>query len=198
MNNDLHNIISKKRWESLVEEFSPRLLVHALSFEESMSLAYDLFFENYSDSPKIRDFSLNLFFAIRKHYTAEWDKDWKNDILLSGLCHLGYKYDEYFYCCMRAYKKFEDPPPAVLIALAGCYYAFRPRVTLDEAESLLQRAIQKEVSYEAALQLRGIYRAKQDQAKVDYWTKIIEETERKNIRTDPCTPDLFKDKKNNC
>ena len=194
MSNDLQCLIIKKQWERLVEKFTPELVVQSLSFKEVMSLAYRLFLENYSDFPKIRDFALNLFFETRKHYASEWDKDWKNDILLSDLCRIGYKYDECYYCRMRAYKKFPDPPPVLLIALAGCYNVPRPRVTLDQAESLLQRAIQKEISYEAALQLRGIYMAKQDQAKVEYWTKIVEETERKNIRTDPCTPDIFKDK----
>lgn len=194
MNDKLHDFILHKRWDQLVDENTTTFIVESLPFEQVMSLAYDLYTENFLESPKIRDFSLNLFFAIKKRYFKEWENDWKNDIFLSDLCRIGYKYDECYYCCMRAYKKFDDPPPAVLIALAGCIHAPQPRVTHDQAESLLQRAILKEISYEAALLLRGIYRTKGDQAKIEYWEKIVEETKQKNLRTDPCTPDIFKEK----
>ena len=194
MNNKLHHIILSKQWQQLIDEHTPQSAAQCLSFEEAMSVAYDMFFENFLDSPKIRDFALNLFFAIRKHYIQNWDKDWKNDIFLADLCRIGYKYDECYHCCMRAYKKFNDPPSAILLALAGCYNVPKPLVSIDEVELWLQQAIQKELSYEAALQLKGIYLDKEDQAQIDHWTKIADEAERNNIHTASCTPDIFKDK----
>jgi hypothetical protein len=191
MSGKLQQLISQKEWERIVREFSHDDLARILPFKGAMFLARDLFFENFDDSPSICHFAINLFFAIRRYHRSEWDEDWKNDLFLSGVCQFGYKYDESYFCCMRAYKRIKDPPPALLLELAGCIYVPSPRISEDQAEGLVKEAFQKEPSYEAALMLRGIYVSRGDEVQGKYWSGITEDLEQKNIRAKPCDPDVF-------
>lgn len=46
------------------------------------------------------------------------------------------------------------------------------------------------MSIEGAVLLRGIYAKRKDQAKFDYWDKVLEELMQKNILTQGVWPDL--------
>jgi hypothetical protein len=102
------------------------------------------------------------------------------------------KYDEQYEAYKRAYEKVTPPPSSLLISLASCYLSPRPSVTLEEAESLAKKALEKEVSIEGVVLLRGIYAEKKDQAEFDYWDKVLKEVEEKNIHTKGDWPDIHK------
>lgn len=76
------------------------------------------------------------------------------------------------------------------ISLAGCYLMREPPITLDEAENLVKKALEKALSVEGVILLRGIYAEKKEQAKFDYWDKILQEIERKNLHTQDIWPDF--------
>jgi hypothetical protein len=100
------------------------------------------------------------------------------------------KYDERYEAYKRAYEKATPPPPSLLIALAGCYLLPKPSITLDEAENLAKKALEKEMSIEGVVLLRGIYAEKNDQVKFDYWDKIFKEVEENNVHTQDACPDF--------
>ena len=191
MSRQLQQLIAEKNWEQIVREFSHDDLTRILPFKDAMLLASDLFFENFGDYPSIGNFAIDLFFAIRKYKRDEWNKDWKNDTFLGTVCQLGYKYDESYFCCMRAFKKFSDPPAGLLRMMANCHNVPSPRISVDEAELLLKRSFQKEPSYDTALMLKSVYLEKDDEYQRKYWDEIMRELEQKNIRARPCEPDVF-------
>ncbi|WP_154017894.1 hypothetical protein [Candidatus Protochlamydia phocaeensis] len=101
------------------------------------------------------------------------------------------KYDERYEAYKRAYEKAPPPQPSsLLISLAGCYLLPKPPITLDEAENLAKKALEKELSIEGVVLLRGIYAEKKDQAKFDYWDKVLKEVEEQNIHTQDAWPDF--------
>ena len=193
MSNKLQQFITEKNWEKIVQEFSHEDLARILPFKDAMFLARDLFFENFDNSPRICDFATNLFFSIRRYHETEWDKDWKNDIFLSDMCHISYKYDESYFCCMRAYKRVKDPPAALLRALAGCFGLPSSRISVKEAEAWAKEAFEKEPSYEAALLLRGLCGDMGDMDQRKYWDEIVNDLEQKNILAKPSDPDIFEE-----
>jgi hypothetical protein len=90
----------------------------------------------------------------------------------------------------RAYEKATYPPPSLLISLGGGYLSPGSPITLDEAENLAKKALDKEMSIEGVVLLRGIYAEKEDQAKFDYWDKVFKEMEDKNMHTQDAWPNF--------
>ena len=70
------------------------------------------------------------------------------------------KYDERYESYKRAFEKTAAPPPSLLISLASCYLSPTPLLTLDEAENLAIKALEKELSIEGVTLIRGIYAEK--------------------------------------
>jgi hypothetical protein len=184
-------LISDENWTFLVHEFNVDDICHLISYKDSMALAYDLFFKNlYSD--EFQDFSVRLFFAIRKAYDAEWNTDWKNDAFLGKLCSITWRYDEMYEFYKKAYDKLTDPPDSLLLLLASCNSAPGvPPINDQESEEYLQKAITKKITYEAALMMKGLARDKEDKEQEGYWDHICLELEKNNVHTEIVIPDVL-------
>jgi hypothetical protein len=181
----------KQQWSVIIEKFTQDFLIHELGYATSMHLANDLFSNNFDDT-RIQEFSVTMFFLIRKIFSVEWDKDWKNDVFLGQLCDLAYKYKERYECYKRAYDKLDDPSDSLLLLLAGCNsQPGKPCVSDKEAEEFVKMAVKKKLTYESALMMRSICRNKEDKAGEVYWNKKMEELEQANIHTDVIDPDVF-------
>lgn len=184
---NLTDLISHAKWSIITNEFSLADICLSLNFKDSMALAYDLFFKNHYDD-EIQDFGVRLFFSIRENY-PEWNIDWKNDAFLGKLCSITWRYDEMYECYKRAYDKLTDPPDSLLLLLASCNSApGTPPISDEEAEKYLKRAIDKKLTYEAALKMRGVTK---DPMQKNYWDLVMTDLENNNIHTETIIPDIL-------
>ena len=191
---ELLQLTHEENWSPIILRTTPDILTKILSYEECMSLAYDLFFKNLRDDD-IQDFAVRLFFSIRDTYASDWSRDWKNDAFLGQLCGLTWRYDERYECYKKAYDKLRDPPDSLLLLLAECNSApGTPSISDGESETYLKRAIAKKLTYEAAIWMRGLARSKNDQEQEKYWDKLSKELEEKNIHTETIMPDILQNK----
>lgn len=188
--NKIFNLIDKKDWYAISNQFDPKSLVKNISFKKGMTLAYHMLFNDERDDD-LRDYAIQLLQELRQIYPEEWSSDWKNDIFLGDACFMTMRYDERYEAYKRAYEKANPPPPSLLISLAGCYLLPEPPITVDEAENLAKMALENEMSIEGVVLLRGIYAEKKDHAKFDYWDKILQKVEEKNIHAQECWPNFF-------
>lgn len=186
--NKISSLILKNEWHIIVNQYQPKTLAESLSFKEGRDLVYKMLFNEERDD-SLRDYATELLQEIRQTHFAEWSTDWKNDVFLGDACYMTMKYERY-EAYKRAYEKATPPPSSLLISLAGCYLLPRPPITLDEAENFAKEALEKELSIEGVVLLWGIYAEKKDQAKFDYWDKVLKEVEEKNIHTKDAWPDF--------
>lgn len=191
---ELSKLIHEENWSSITKKNSPESLVEIFDYQECMALAYHLFFKNFRDD-HIPEFAVQLLFSIRDKYITEWNNDWKNDVFLGQLCGLTWRYNEEYVCHKRAYNKLKDPPDSLLLLLAGCSGApGTPPISDQESEIYLKRAIEKKITYESAVMMRGLSRDKNDQKQEKYWDTMCQELKKNNIHTDPIIPNVLKDK----
>ena len=183
--------INEENWTSFVKEFSTEDVCCALNYRECMALAYDLFVKNQDDYT-VQDFSVRLFFAISQVYPDEWNKDWKNDVFLGKLCSITWRDDERYAYYKKAYDRLEDPPDSLLLLLASCNSTpDTPPISDKESEDYLLRAVNKKITYEAAVMMRGLAQDKRDQNKEAYWNAMCDTLEKNNIHTETIIPDVL-------
>lgn len=187
--NKISNLIIERNWHTIANQYTPKVLAESLPFKEGRALAYKMLFNEERDD-SLRVYATELLQKIQQTHPIEWSLDWRNDVFLGDACYMTMKYDERYQAYKRAYEKANPPPPSLLILLAGCYLLPKPPITLDEAESLTKKALEKEMSIEGVILLRGIYFEKKDQAKFEYWDKVSKEIEEKNIHTQNTWPDF--------
>lgn len=187
--NELSSLINKRDWKHIVNMYQPKELSNILSFKEGRNLAYKMLFNEERDDD-LRDFATRLLQGLRQTYSKEWSLDWKNDVFLGDACYITLQYVERYEAYKRAYQRANPPPPSLLISLAGCYLLPNPPITLNEAENLVKKALEKELSIEGVTLLRGIYAEKNDQINFNYWNKILVELEEKNIHSPDTWPDF--------
>jgi hypothetical protein len=171
------------------ESFTPADLAKELGFKKALILARNMFLNEARDD-SLQEYATELLEEIRKIHSEEGSADWKNDVFLGDACYMTMKYNERYEAYKRAYEKATPPPPSLLIALAGCYLLPKPPITLNEAENLAKTALEKEMSIEGVILLRGIYSEKNDQTKFDYWDTILKEVEKNNVHTQNVWPDF--------
>lgn len=189
----IKELVSQKNWNSLTTNFSAKDVCLSLNFREAMRLTEELFYNNMQDDA-LQQFALSLAFEIKEHFKNQWETDWKNDIFLGYLCSILWLYKERYICYKRAYDKLTDPPEALLLLLAGCRSAPGvPPISEQASEKYLMKAIEKKVTYEAALMMRSLYHNKADHQMEEYWDKICKELELKNIHTEAIIPDVLRD-----
>lgn len=182
--NKIVDLITKKDWHHLTNQYKPNILAKNLSLKDGKTLAYQMLFgDTIEKAEDLSDYAAQLLQELRKVHSKEWTQDWRNDVFLGDICYMAMKGEERYEAYKRAYNKVIHPPPALLISLAGCYTLLEPPITLDEAEELVKKALEKEMSIEGAILLRGIYAEKGDQTKFDYWDRILEGLRQKNIHT---------------
>lgn len=191
MKEKLNAIISQKKWNSIISDYSVKQICSELNFNESMHLANDIFFENMHDD-KLQQFALNLTQEIRNHFKKEWENDWKNDIFLGHLYSILWCYDQQYFAYKRAYDMLEDPPESLLLLLASCNTApGTPPINDFDSEKYLMRAISKEITYEGALMMKTLYKNKGNDNQMEYWSKKCEELKKKDIHTKVMIPDVL-------
>lgn len=190
--NNIKELISQKRWDSLVSLYSPKEVCLSLNFSEAMWLTKLIFYDDmYNDTNQ--DFGLKLAFEIKNHFDNQWKKDWKNDVFLGDLCSFLCLYDERYICYKRAYDKLTDPPAALLLLLAGCHSApGTPPITEEEAESYLKKSADKKITFETALMMRTFFESRGDKSQVEYWDQLYKKLEKENISADLMIPDIFR------
>lgn len=172
----LVNLIKNCQWSKIYKEYQPVEIARKLSFKEGISLAYKILF-NDEGNDDLRDYAVNLIKEIKQIYPKEWDLDWRNDVFLGDACYLTMRYDERYKAYKNAFNKVHPLPSALLVAMAGCYLSPSPPITMQEAEELTQKALEKEKTVEAVTLIRGICKTKGDMIQFSYWDKILQELE---------------------
>ncbi len=181
--NSIEELVRLKSWHDLTSHFDPLLVARRLPFREGIATAYRMFFNREHDDD-ICDYAVRLLFAIRDVYHKDWESDFGYDVLLGDTCDMTWRYDEKYAAFKRAYEKADQKTPCLLLSLAGCYIApGLPPVTIEEAEDLVKRALDQELSIEAVVLMRGICAKKKDQKGFDHWNKIFQEVEEKQLRS---------------
>lgn len=184
----LISIISNKKCDTLIKEFSVEDISRELGYKDSMALAYDLFFQNLYNE-EIQEFAMELFFAIQKFYPSEWRQDWKNDAFLGKLCSITWRYEDMYKFYKQAYDRLVDVPDSLLLLMASCNSVpGTPPISDEASEGFIKRAVAKNLTYESALMMRGIAKNK---AEEEYWADICEKLEKNNIHTETIIPDIF-------
>jgi hypothetical protein len=188
---ELKKIIAEKDFKKIISKYSRDDICSSFNFKESMWVAKHLFFDDLCDD-EYQQFALKLTLKIKDHFPDEWSNDCQNDIFLGELYSVLWCYDEEYECYKRAYDKLKDPPAALLLRLSRCNSApGTPPITNEEAEYYLKKSAEKKVTYETALKMRTLYRQKEDLIRADYWDKLYEELQQKNIHADYLTPEVF-------
>ncbi len=182
--NNLNELISNN---SIKDVFS------SINFREAMQAVNHLFYDDIRNDEK-QQYALKLAYEIKDYFIEDWEKDWKNDVFLGDLCEMLWLYDERYLCYKRAYDKLKDPPGELLLLLSNCNSApGTPPITDEESEYYLRRALEKKLTYEVALNMRSLYRQKEDKAQEAYWDQMYKHLKRSNIHSDPLIPDILKD-----
>ncbi len=181
--NDVEGLIKLKSWRQLARFFAPQIIACRLPFREGIITAHRMLFNDEYDDD-IRDYSVRLLFAIRDVYREEWDSDLSYDVLLGDACGMTRRYDEKYVAFKRAYDKADQKTPYLLLSLAGCSIApdLAP-VAIEEAENLVKRALDQELSIEAVVLMRGICTKKKDQKGFDHWNEVFQEVKKKQLRS---------------
>lgn len=198
---NMKSLIKNSDWETMLQQYTPDQVAVSHTFEKGMLIA-DKITERGFEDETLLNYALDIFFSIRDRYPEKWDQDWKNDIYVATLCTIPFRYVESFASIKRAYKRHPDPPSSLIYEYADTYnYPPEAGDTISQEESikLFKRAIEKELTYESAVRLSGVYRYRKDKAKARYWEAIAKEAERKNLHKPSIIPDLFsqKDKSEN-
>jgi hypothetical protein len=189
--NNIADLIAKSNWHHLINQYKPNILAEKLSLKEGKLLVYKMLFGDTRErEDDISDYAVQLLQELRKIHSKEWEQDWRNDVFFGDICYMALRDEERYEAYKRAYDKAAPPPSSLLISLARCYTLWEPPITLDEAEELVKKALEKELSIEGAVLLRGIYAERKDQAKFDYWDKVLEELMQKNIHAQGAWPDF--------
>lgn len=185
----IYEYIRNNDWYSIVDQFTPEYLSDYLKFKNGFYVSYKMLFNDEGDD-NLRDYAFALLQAIRRSYPKEWSEDWRNDVFLGDACYMMMKHEEQYEAYKRAYEKVVNPPSSLLISLASCYLVPKAPITLEEAENLAKKALEKEISIEGVVLLRGIYAEKNDQSNFDYWDRILREIEKKDIHTKEAWPNI--------
>lgn len=69
-------------------------------------------------------------------------------------------------------------------------FLLSPIFTLEEAENLAKAALDKEVSIEGVVLLRGIYAEKKEMAKFEYWDEVLKRLEKNPIYIENDWPNI--------
>lgn len=189
--NKIKEIISHRNWSELTSKFSVKELYSLLSFKESMNVVKHLFYDDIQDDKK-QQYALKLAFEIKGHFQKDWESDWKNDVFLGGLCEMLWLYDERYFYYKKAYDKLKDPPGELLLLLSNCNSApGTPPITNEQAELYLMKALEKKLTCEVALKMRGLYRLKKNQSQEKYWDQMYKKLEKENVHSDQIIPDIL-------
>lgn len=162
-------------------DYTPLKLASLVGFDEGLRIAYDML-NNEEWDEDLQEYSTNFLEELRKINPEKWNSSWKFDALLGYGYHVILKYDERYAAYKRAFEKVYPPPPQLLIAMARCCWGpGSPPITEDEAISLVKQAMSKEIYYEGASLLIGLYKSRADVKEQAYWETILEKMKGKEV-----------------
>ncbi len=204
----LQDVIERKQWETLIRTFLPVSVAVSYSFLEAMHIVNDLLKASSNEvaangalSDVMRDYCVNLMSILKLKHPIQWEEDWKNEAYLGIICSFVYRDEEAFQHLKNAYNKVDDPPQSLLLAYISAGRAFDSFLSSKEVKRLSLRAVEKGVTYEAALRMAALARDEQDKDIAEYWDEKAEEAERKMLHTPTIVPNVLKDvfeEKNGC
>lgn len=196
---EMEDVINKKDWKFLVKNFLPVNFVDALTFSEVMYLVGNLIKAAEEEMERdgfmadlFRDFAVNLMIILRAKNPQEWNKDWKNEAFLGIACAFVYREEEAFTYIKHAYDRLDDPPQSLIFAFINAGSRPTRILTREEITQLIQKAIEKGVTYESSERMAMFAREMGWQDKYEYWEKKARESEEKKIHTPIITPDILK------
>ena len=194
--NEIRKIVSEKNCKLLISNYSVKEVCGSLNFSEAMYVVEHLFYDDIRDD-KNQEFALRLAFETRNYFKEDWEKDWKNDVFLGGLCEISCLYDECYFCYKKIYDKLSNPPAEILLLLSGCNNApGTPPITNEESEFYLRKALETNLTYEVAVAMKTFYKFKKDKSKEDkaqeeYWDQVSKRLKKENIHSDQIIPDVL-------
>ncbi|MBA3602846.1 MAG: hypothetical protein H0W50_04230 [Parachlamydiaceae bacterium] len=115
--------------------------------------------------------------------------DWKNEVFLGHLYSILWLYEDQYNCYKKAFNMLSEPPEALILLLAGCDNS--TSLNKNISENLLFEAVNKKITYEAAIMMRALYRRKHDIQKENHWGTICKELKDKNVHSEIIIPDVL-------
>lgn len=173
--NKITILYEKKKWIEICRLYSPQEVVNTLDFKESLITAYQLLYNKDWDSD-IQKYAIHLLNEIRQYYKDQWNQDWKYDALLGLAYHITYQQDQRYLAYKSAFNKISKNPPArLLIELARCCICpGSPPFSYDQGISLITEALKEALYTDGIRVLCNLYSLKEDKEKMEYWSKILE------------------------
>ena len=200
MSTNIKDIVARKNWNFLVKNTLPVNIADCYSVVDSMKIighlveaANDGMLKDRLMIDFIRDYCVNLMIILRAKYPKEWNEDWKNEAFLGIACSFVYREEEAFEYIKNAYKQVENPPQSLILAYIGVGRGLDHFLTKEEVIELSHKAIEKGVTYEAALGMAALANEENDEKKQQYWKKKAFETEKDGIYTPIIIPNVLKD-----
>lgn len=191
--NKIKDLISSRKWSTLISEYSVKDVCSILNFSEAMHVVEHLFYDDIQDDEN-QQYALKLANEIKSHFKNDWERDWKNDVFLGRLYEMLWLYHERYLCYKSAYDKLEDPPSELLLLLANCNSApGSPPITGEESESFLKKTLKNKITCEVALAMRSFYKLKKDRPQEMYWDQMFRKLEKENLHSDELVPDVLRE-----
>lgn len=177
---------------SLIREYHIAEITNALDMKEAVIIACRMLYNKGWDT-NIQNYAVELFYAIRKKYSDQWNACWKLDVLLGLACEITWRYEEKYLAYKNASLKISPIPPSLLVLLAECYFSPGiPPVSRQEAKSMLLDAITMEKTIEGVELIKWICQRDKQCKEVKYWDEILKEVTEKNLHTQNLYPSFVK------
>jgi hypothetical protein len=162
--------------EIIAKQFRPHEIAKILPFQDGMRFADKLLTIDFFYDPW-RHYAIELLYAIREHYSKEWNSSWHHDAYLGELCTLACRYDERYQAYQQALTKVSPAPPELLVAFASCSSApGKPPVSRDEAlKILIDVATKKPYKNVVRMIIKGCYkRFETHPQELIYWQNLYQ------------------------
>lgn len=190
--NKIKDLISKRDWSLLIENYSVKEVCASLNFSEGMHIVEYLFYDDIQNDER-QQYALKLAFEIKNNFKKDWEFDWKNEVFLGGLCEMLWLYDETYFCYKRAYDKLKNPPAELLLLLSNCNNAPGiPPITNEESEFYLRKSLEGKLTCEVALAMKSFYRLREDKTQENYWDGVYKKLEKENLHSEQLIPEVLK------
>jgi hypothetical protein len=194
---DIKDVVQRNDWEFLFKTFLPVTVAVSFSFDQCMHIVGNLLNtsakwntdEEAMTSEFMRDYVVNLMIILREKHPDEWQKDWKNEAFLGMTCGLVFREEEAFKYIKNAYQQHEDPPQSLILVYIRAGGPPNYFLSRKEIVSLAQKALDKGITYESALQMAHLAATDDERA---YWEKRADEAGAKKVHTAVITPKALK------
>ncbi len=181
---DINKYILSKDWKSLALSYSVEQICSGVTFEEGVNIAYHMLYNDDWDE-KLQQHAVKILEFLKEMHPKDWLQSWKNEAFLGIAYDVTLDYDKRYEALRNACALVDDAPPELLIKLSGCIVApGELRISLEEAQSLLERSMEIAVYKDAIQLLSHIFWLRGDLAKSNYW-KDYDKREKKVSELSP-------------